>query len=101
MGDYGMLTVRLQTHIREGGFFQTNVTGRAAVRNADIRMPDLLNSRLEMALQCDGLTARLDQSQVAFLVVSPFAEMVLGRGDCEQYQQNRADHAEGTKGVAE
>jgi hypothetical protein len=57
MGNYGMPTEGLRTHIRQAGFLQSDMTGRATVYHAEIRQPDLLNSALQMALQRNRVTS--------------------------------------------
>src|SRR5215472_7689975 len=91
VGNDGVLAVRLQTNIPEARFFQSNMATAAAIGDAQFGMPDLLDPRLEMALQGDSIAARADHPQVALLIVTPLTEVVFRRCDSQQRQQNRAD----------
>jgi hypothetical protein len=99
--NYGMLAIWLQADIGEARFFQPDVATRAAISDAKFRMPDLLQSRLEVALQCDGIPAGADHPQIAVLVVTPLTEVVFGRRDREEREQDCANRAERADRIAE
>ena len=99
--EHGMLAIRLHTDIGETRFIQPDVATRAAIGDAKLRMPDLLKSRLKVALQRDGITAGPNHPQVAVLVMTPLTEVVFGRRDGEQHKQDRADGTKRTDGIAE
>src|SRR5450755_4705857 len=76
------------------------MAGGAAVHNAEFRMPYLLQAKLGMALQCQGIRAGADHLHIFFLIVPPLAEMVLGWSNCQRDEKNDAHGAECTRAVA-
>src|ERR1017187_5560533 len=62
MWNHGMRAEGLHVHVGEAGFFQTNVATRAAVDHAEFGQPDLLDPSLEMPLQGDRKSTRLNSS---------------------------------------
>ena len=72
---------RLGADVAKTGFFQSDMACSAAIDDSELRKPDLLDSVVEVALQCDCVSARPNQRQVLFLVVTPFAEVVFRRRD--------------------
>ena len=77
---YRMPPKRLGADIGETGFFQPDVAGGAAIHDSELRQPDLLDSVVvaEVALQGNRIAPILHQRQILLLVVTPFAEVVLG-----------------------
>ena len=96
-----MFAERLQADVSETRLFQAYMAGRAAIHRSKFRQPDLLDITLEMALQGDGFAASPNHSEVLLLVTAPFAEVILGRSNCQRNQEQQADHAKGTKRVTE
>jgi len=96
-----MLAIGLELDIGEARFFQADMTRGATIRDSDVRMPDLLNSRLKVPLQRDCFAPRTDHAEVALLVVPPFAEVIFGGRNREQHEQDRAHDRECAQGVAE
>ena len=76
--DYRMPAKRLCADIGKTGFFQSDVAGGAAIYNSELRQPDLLDSVVEVSLQCYRVSPAPNQRQILFLVVAPFTEMVFG-----------------------
>ena len=58
-----MLAKRLGADIGKTRFFQSNVTGGAAIDDSELRKPDLLDSVVivEVALQCDRVSPARNQ----------------------------------------
>src|SRR5271165_1706302 len=79
--DHRVLAEGLSADVGETGFFQSDVAGGAAIDDSELRKPDLLNPAVEVALQCDRVSARANQRQVLVLIVPPFAEVILRRCD--------------------
>ena len=86
--DYRMPAERLCADIGKTGFFQSDVAGGAAIYDSQLRKPDLLDPVvvLEMALQCDRVSPAPNQRQILVLVMTPFAEVVLGRCNGQRNQ---------------
>ena len=91
----------LLTHVAKTGLIQSQVAGGAAVNDAQIRQPYLMNARLESAAQADSISAIADQSEVATLIAMPLAEVLLCRRDRKRQQQAQADNAECPHRIAE
>src|SRR5208282_2980066 len=62
--NHGVSAKGLGCDIRQAGFLQPDMAGRAAVYDAKLGKPDLLKAALEMALQGDRLPAAPDHRQV-------------------------------------
>ena len=92
---------RLRADVAKTGFFQSDVASSAAIDDSQLWKPDLLDSAVKVALQCDRVSARPNQRQVLFLVVTPFTEVVLRRRDGQRNQQQQADHAKSANRMAE
>jgi hypothetical protein len=99
--NYRMLAIGLKLDVGETRFFEANVTRSATIRDPNIRMPNLLNARLKVALQRDRFATGADHPQVAFLVMPPFAEVILCGRNREQYEQNRAHDTKRAQGITE
>ena len=99
--DYRMPAERLRADIGKAGFFQSDVAGRAAIDDSELRKPDLLDPVVEVALQCDRVSPRPNQRQILLLVMAPFAEVILGRCNGQRNQQQQADHAKSANRMAE
>ena len=86
--DYRMLAERLGADIGKTRFFQSDVASGAAIDDSELRQPDLLDSVVvvEVALQRDRVSAAANQRQILFLIVAPFAEVILGRCNGQQNQ---------------
>ncbi len=84
--DYRVGTKRLGADIGETGFFQSDVASGAAIDDSELRKPDLLDSVVEVAPQCDCVSSGPDQRQVLFLIVAPFTEVILSRCDGQRNQ---------------
>src|SRR5208282_5033460 len=90
---------RLQAHVGQAGFLQSNVAGRTSVHDPKFGMPDLLDSPFEVTLQSHGLAASANHAQVGILVVTPFAKVVFGRRDSQRNENYDAKRAKGTNGI--
>src|SRR5690349_24534402 len=101
MRDWRMRTERLRGDGRERRFLQAGVTGFTAVHCAELRKPYLPNAALKSPLQGYGIGAHSHQLEIAFLVMAPFAEMILRGCDGQAQQQQHADCAEGASAVTE
>jgi hypothetical protein len=103
MRDYRMLAKRLGADIGKTRFFQSNVAGGAAIDDSELRKPDLLDSVVivKVALQRYRVSPARNQRQVLFLIVAPFAEVVLSRSYGEKNQQQQADHTKSANRMAE
>jgi hypothetical protein len=75
----------LLIHVGKAGFIQSQVARCAAVDNAQIREPNLVNAWLESATQAHGISAIANQPQVSPLKTMPLAEVILCR--CDRKQQ--------------
>src|SRR5271165_6002659 len=78
-----MRPVGLNSHIGQRRFLHCDVTGGAAVGYIELRKPDLLQARLETALQGCGVTALADQLLVSPLIPSPLAKVILRGHHCQ------------------
>jgi len=87
--------------IGQARFFQSGVTGGAAVYDSKPGKPDLLDSVVEMALQGYRFSPAPNQRQVLFLVVTPFTEVIFGRRNGERNQQQQTDRTKSAHGMAE
>ena len=81
MRDRRMRTVGLRGDVHQRRFFESRMTGLAAIDDIHLGQPDLLDAGLEVAAQGDGVTALADQFFVAALVAPPFGKMILGGSD--------------------
>lgn len=100
--DYRMPAERLgNVGIGQARFFQSGVAGGATIYDSEPRKPDLLDSVVEVALQCYCFSAAPNQCQILFLVVTPFTEVVLSRCNGQRNQQQEADHAKSANRMAE
>src|SRR2546425_665583 len=70
--DHGMPPERLRADVGETGFLQSGVAGGAAIDDSEFRKPDLLDSIVEVSLQCDGVSPAANQRQIPVLIVTPF-----------------------------
>ena|ERR1035441_80493 len=86
--DYRMPAERLCADIGKTSFFQSDVAGGTAIDDSEPRQPDLLDPVVvvEVALQCNRVSAVPNQRQILLLVVTPFAEVVLGRCNGQRNQ---------------
>jgi hypothetical protein len=86
--DYRMPTERLGADIGKTGLFQSDVAGGTAIYDSELRKPDLLDSIVfvKVALQGYRVSAAHNQRQILLLVVTPFAEVVLGWCDGQRNQ---------------
>lgn len=101
--DYRMLAKRLCADVGKTGFFQSGVAGGAAIDDSEGRKPDLLNPvvLVEVALQCDRISATPNQRQIPVLVMTPFTEVILGRRNGQRNQKQEADRAKSANRMAE
>ncbi len=67
-------------------FFQSGVTGGAAIYHSELRNPYLLDAVVEVALQCHRFSPAPNQRRVLILVVTPFTEVILGRCNGQRNQ---------------
>ena len=99
--NHGMRAEGLRAHVGEAGFLQTNVATRAAIDDAEVGQPDLLNLSLEMALECNRIAAVANHLQIAVLIMPPLAEVVFSRSDRQRSQEHKAYHAERANAIPE
>src|SRR5205085_5956718 len=99
--NHGMAPERLATDIDQTGFLLADVTRSAAINHAQLRKPYLLNAALEVALQSHGFSAAANQSDIAFLIMAPLAEIVLSGRNRQRDQKQNADHTESSNGITE
>jgi hypothetical protein len=79
MRDYWMRPKWLGADIGKTGFFQSDVTGGAAIDDSELRKPYLLQPTVEVAPQRHRVSSRPHQRQIPLLVVAPFTEVILRR----------------------
>src|SRR6516164_4145001 len=79
--DRRMRAVGLEAYIAEAGFLKANMASGAAIHGCKLRQPDLLNSALKVSPQGHRVAPAANQVQVTFLIVPPFAEVMLRRSD--------------------
>ena len=91
----------LLLHVAKTGLLQSQMTGRAAIDDAQFRQPYLMDARLKAAAQADRISAIVNQSKVVALIAMPLGEVILGRGNGKRQQQNQADNAECSHRIAE
>ena len=86
--DYRMPAERLGADIGKTGFFQSDVAGGAAIDDSELRKPDLLDAVVfvEVALQGYRVSTGLNQREILLLIVTPFAEVILGRCNGQRNQ---------------
>src|SRR5208282_911454 len=84
--DYRMLAERLCADVGQTRFLQSGVASGAAIDDSELRKPDLLDSVVEVALQCYRLSTAPNQRQILFLVVAPFTEVIFRRGNGQRDQ---------------
>ena len=100
--DYRMPAKRLgKVGIGQARFFQPGVAGGAAIYDPKLRMPDLLDAVVEVALQCYRFSPAPNQRQILILVMTPFTEVVLSRRNGQRNQQQEAEHAKSANRMAE
>ena len=73
----------------------------AAIHDAQLRQPDLVNARLHAAAQTYRIAAIADQRDVFALITMPLAEVILCRRDGQCQQKDQADKAECPHRIAE
>ena len=99
--DYGVLAKRLLRNVGETGFLQTQMAGVAAIHDAQLRQPDLVNARLHAAAQTYRIAAIADQRDVFALITMPLTEVILCRRDGQCQQKDQADKAKCPHRIAE
>jgi hypothetical protein len=87
--------------ILQGRFLESYMAGRAAIYNALIGQPKLLDSRLKTPFEGTGVGAAAHQAQVLALIMTPRTEKVLSARYHQQSNKQQADGAEGARTVAE
>ena len=87
--NHRMPAERLGGNVNQAGLFHANVASRATVHHAKARKPDLLNASMKMALQGHGVAASTHHSEILFLIMAPFTEVILRWSDGQRNQQQR------------
>jgi hypothetical protein len=101
MRDRRVAAEGLRAYIHQARLVEARVATLAAIHHAEIREPYLTDAALKMALQRHGIATVVDQAEVLLLIVTPLAEMILGRSDGQSYEQEKAYHAEGADGIVQ
>src|SRR5579859_6074669 len=97
----GMLSKGLLMHVCKASFVERYMTGRAAIHNAKLRQPSLMNAWLKAAPETRRIGAIANQCQIAPLIAVPLAEVLLGWSDGKRKQQYHADCTECADRIAE